>query len=499
MTMTRHDRKLNAAAMLAVGILAGTTTLVLAESDAEAAVAYVRSNVGQPWGETVNEQAMDLVFGAGGWDDLRYETVNPATLFSGTYTFIYLEGSDSNADELNAFFSANQTAAQNWVSAGGGLFMNAGPNEGGNMNWGFGGILLTYPGFPTDPGMAADATHPIWNGPFLPTSPAMFTGSSFAHAQVSGPGLVSLIIDSDGGSPHLGELAFGGGIAIFGGLTTSNFWTPAPESLNLRANIIAYASSGGGLDSDGDGVSDGGDNCPSDANPLQEDMDGDGMGDVCDACPATDLGDGDGDGACDDIDNCLELANPTQVDDDMDGQGNECDPCPGDPDDDADGDTICGDADNCPADLNLNQADGDGDGVGDLCDACPDDEGNDEDADGVCAAADNCPDVANDDQADADGDGMGDACDTSGDESTGGGMDTGNVDSSGGQNESSGGNLPDTTGGATDGSGGFLDGGDDPRPADSGCGCTSGSGGAAGLPWLMVVAGAVLRRRRRAA
>ena len=37
------------------------------------------------------------------------------------------------------------------------------------------------------------------------------------------------------------------------------------------------------LDADGDGVLDAGDNCPSVANPGQDDVDGDALGDACDA------------------------------------------------------------------------------------------------------------------------------------------------------------------------------------------------------------------------
>ena len=40
---------------------------------------------------------MDLVFGAGGWDDLRMATVDPATLFSPAYTFVYIEGGDGTS------------------------------------------------------------------------------------------------------------------------------------------------------------------------------------------------------------------------------------------------------------------------------------------------------------------------------------------------------------------------------------------------------------------
>jgi thrombospondin type 3 repeat protein len=82
------------------------------------------------------------------------------------------------------------------------------------------------------------------------------------------------------------------------------------------------------VDGDGDGILDGCDNCPSVANPGQEDRDGDGVGDACDNCPA--------------------VANPDQADIDHDGVGTACD--------------------NCPVNPNPDQADFDGDGIGDPCD-----------------------------------------------------------------------------------------------------------------------------------
>jgi cytochrome c peroxidase len=101
-------------------------------------------------------------------------------------------------------------------------------------------------------------------------------------------------------------------------------------------------------DADLDLIADGADNCPADANPLQEDGDGDGIGDVCDVCPV-------------------------------------------DPDNDIDGDTICGDVDNCPVVSNAGQANADADTFGNACD--------------------NCSAVDNEDQRDTNGDGFGNICD----------------------------------------------------------------------------------------
>lgn len=111
-------------------------------------------------------------------------------------------------------------------------------------------------------------------------------------------------------------------------------------------------------DTDGDGVHDPDDNCPSDANSNQYNIDHDDQGDVCDS-------DDDGDNVSDASDNCPVAYNPGQEDKDDDGDGDACDPVD---DHDTDSDGKPDTADNCPVASNPSQEDSDNDGIGNACD-----------------------------------------------------------------------------------------------------------------------------------
>jgi hypothetical protein len=179
---------------------------------------------------------MDQAFGVGEWDDLRYETVNVDTLFS-VYTFIFFEGSDYDADEMEAFITANHTRMESFVSGGRRVLINAAPNEGDGMSFGF-GVTLQFEYY-TDSVEAVTSTHPI----FAAADTTIFTGGSFGHATVTGTGLTAIIQEK--GNPAkvvLATKAFGQGRALFGGMTTDNYHAPQPAAHELRINILRYAA-----------------------------------------------------------------------------------------------------------------------------------------------------------------------------------------------------------------------------------------------------------------
>jgi len=80
-------------------------------------------------------------------------------------------------------------------------------------------------------------------------------------------------------------------------------------------------------DTDGDGIGDASDNCPTVPNSSQADADADGVGDACDNCAAVVnplQENSDTDPLGDVCDNCPTVANPSQADCDHDGKGDVC-------------------------------------------------------------------------------------------------------------------------------------------------------------------------------
>ena len=211
----------------AIGVMSAT---------AMADVYYVDDG-GLPWGDPAIPGAMDLNFGGGGWVDANYVGLDVPTMLSAGTSFIYLEGSQNSAFALASFLGANAAALESWVFNGGKLYMNAAPNEGGNIDFGFGGVTLVYPGFwPNIHGV--DPAHPIFNGPFGVTG-SEFTGNAAAHATVQGA-IGTSVLNNDEGNSVLAEFGWGSGYVMVGGMTSPQFQDPSGDV--LRANIVNYVS-----------------------------------------------------------------------------------------------------------------------------------------------------------------------------------------------------------------------------------------------------------------
>ncbi|MEM9190079.1 MAG: OmpA family protein [Myxococcota bacterium] len=276
-------------------------------------------------------------------------------------------------------------------------------------------------------------------GGFFRPSQTLFStevGSAFTYSVAAGYELTPLVLvfaELEGESSFGGELdenpvearlagriqqgdfsfTLGGGVGVVSGVGT-----PVFRVLGGATWAPIYT------DSDGDGIQDDVDACPSEAEDFdayidddgcpEADNDGDGLLDAADPCP-NDPEDMDG---TDDEDGCPD------EDDDNDGIPDGYDSCPQEPED-MDGDR---DEDGCP------DNDRDRDGVPDDVDACPDEEEDtdgfgdtdgcpedDFDQDGIPDDMDECPDqaevingTADQDgcpEEDADGDGIPDQAD----------------------------------------------------------------------------------------
>jgi len=101
-----------------------------------------------------------------------------------------------------------------------------------------------------------------------------------------------------------------------GGVSTTGGHTQSRSVVDVDVLDVDF---GYAFDTDGDGIDDPVDRCPTVANTDQADLDGDGIGDACDP-------DIDGDGIGNAEDSCATVANADQADRDGDGIGDACDP-----------------------------------------------------------------------------------------------------------------------------------------------------------------------------
>ncbi|HOP06228.1 MAG TPA: thrombospondin type 3 repeat-containing protein [candidate division Zixibacteria bacterium] len=168
-------------------------------------------------------------------------------------------------------------------------------------------------------------------------------GETFIVAFTRGDSLFSIITEDGGATWGTEEVIAGPNVGTFG---SDYFVHGALRSIDVSefGNIVAweyqtykdpdssiylnYTTLTAPLpDADEDGIPDETDNCPTIANPGQEDLDLDNVGDVCDNCPShsnLDQTNSDGDSYGDACDNCITVDNEDQADYNSDGIGDAC-------------------------------------------------------------------------------------------------------------------------------------------------------------------------------
>ena len=210
--------------------------LIMISSIAFGASYYI-THTSEPWGVNSNVQAMDMAFGAGGWEQYNFYNAVSSGIFSGA-NFIYIDGGDGATSTFLPFVSGYRTLLESFVSNGGSLFLNAARwDVYSSFNLGF-GATLNY-GLSGD-GNAVDPSHQIFNGPNGATG-SSWTGNFFSHDYLTGTGFDILITGAYGSV--LLEREWGLGHILIGGMTSTFFHQTHPQADILRANILSYGAS----------------------------------------------------------------------------------------------------------------------------------------------------------------------------------------------------------------------------------------------------------------
>lgn len=215
---------------------------------------YLHSNQFQPVetysAGTTNETTLNTVFGVGNWKLRYFETLDPDSVFSDSTCTIFIDGSYLDIDPLESFLVIHMKRIEDWVAAGGRLFLNSSPDSQNSgdlleMEWGFGGVQMVQ-GYSVSYGIPVTG-HPLHNGPHQPNG-TEWTGFYYANSVLYGDGLTPIAVENNDewfngpelNLPILAEKTWGNGRVLFGTIGASDQMSPAPEPMNHRANILKY-------------------------------------------------------------------------------------------------------------------------------------------------------------------------------------------------------------------------------------------------------------------
>ncbi len=216
---------------------------------------YLHSNInggleplgGDPFNSTTNEVTMNNVFGENNWQQGFFETTDINEVFSDSTCVVFLDGSFDHNTSFENMMTDTRFIIENWVAAGGKLFVNCAKESGEYFYTpvGFGGTYFTF----YSVGSARPQSgHPILDGPYQPLAED-YAGFYYANSVIVGDSLSTVVFETNDEGlynapilqlPILAEKSWGAGKVVFGGLSPSQLVDPMQESMNLRANILAY-------------------------------------------------------------------------------------------------------------------------------------------------------------------------------------------------------------------------------------------------------------------
>ena len=209
---------------------------------------------GTPFFNTTNTTCMNTVFGEGNWTQEYFETVDPEILFADSSCFIFLDGSYNHIVAMDIFLNENRQLMENWVAAGGKLYLNSSGSEYEGehfyVDYGFDGTKIAMSYQVTDIKKKVGISHPVYEGPYTPVGTS-FSGFYASNAVIYGKNYDTLAHENlDGvliGAPHndipcMIEKQWGIGKVIMSAWAPSQLLDPEDKNMNLRQNILVYLS-----------------------------------------------------------------------------------------------------------------------------------------------------------------------------------------------------------------------------------------------------------------